>query len=158
MTRVGCSGPLEHFSFLRMRFCFPEYVDGAALANDIGRFFHRKIINICADLDAAVIGAQGWVHHDAVFDGDQKLYDFTPLSAEEVSQLIQRSSKRSLVVSMVDELLPSITCILNSSLCLGHFPEVWKAALVDPRLKKAGQAASLPNLRPVSWLMSKVAF
>ena len=141
-----------------MRFCFPEYVDGAALANDIGRFFHRKIINICADLDAAVIGAQGWVHHDAVFDGDQKLYDFTPLSAEEVSQLIQRSSKRSLVVSMVDELLPSITCILNSSLCLGHFPEVWKAALVDPRLKKAGQAASLPNLRPVSWLMSKVAF
>jgi len=148
-------------------FCFPEYVDGAALANDIGRFFHRKIITICADLDAAVIGAQGWVHHDAVFDGDQKLYDFTPLSAEEVSKLIQRSSKRSctldpmptsLVVSMVDELLPSITRILNSSLCLGHFPEVWKAALVDPRLKKAGQAASLPNLRPVSWLMSKVAF
>ena len=56
----------------------------------------------------------------------------------------------SLVVSMVDELLPSITRILNSSLSLGHFPEEWKAAIVDPRLKKAGQAASLPNLRPVS--------
>jgi len=51
---------------------------------------------------------------------------------------------------MIDELLPSITCILNSSLSLGHFPGVWKAALVDTRLKKSGQAVSLPNLRPVS--------
>ena len=33
--------------------CFPEYVDGATLANDIGRFFYRKIINIRTDLDAA---------------------------------------------------------------------------------------------------------
>ena len=45
----------------------------------------------------------------------------------------------SLVVSAVDELLPSISLILNSSLSLGS--EVWKAALVDPRLKKSGQAA-----------------
>ena len=51
---------------------------------------------------------------------------------------------------MVDELLPSISLILNSSLSLGYIPEVWKAALVDPRLKKSGQAASLTNLRLVS--------
>ena len=56
----------------------------------------------------------------------------------------------SLVVSMVDELLPSITCILNSSLSRCHFPELWKAAIVDPKPKKAGQATSLSNLRPVS--------
>ena len=122
-------------------------------------FFHRKIINIRADLDAAITEAQSRVHHDAVFEGDQKLFDFTPLSADEVSKFIQRSSKKrctldpmltSLVVSMIDELLPFTTCILNSSLSLGHFSGVWRAALVDPRLKKAGQAASLPNLRPVS--------
>ena len=141
--------------------CFPEYVDGATLANDIGRFFYRKIINIRPDLDAAAMEAQGRVQHDAVFDGDQKLHDFTPLSTEEVKKLIQKSSKKSctldpmptsLVVSVVDELLPSISLILNSSnsLSLGYFPEVWKAALVDPRLKKSGQAASLTNLRPVS--------
>ena len=70
--------------------CFPEYVDNAALANDIGRFFHRKTINIQADLDAAVTESQSRVHHDAVFEGDQTLYDFTLLSAEEVSKLIQR--------------------------------------------------------------------
>ena len=51
---------------------------------------------------------------------------------------------------MVDELLPSISLILNSSLSLGYFPKVWKAALVDPRLKKSGQAASLTNLRLLS--------
>ena len=33
--------------------CFPEYVDDATLAYEIGRFFHRKIINIRTDLDAA---------------------------------------------------------------------------------------------------------
>ena len=139
--------------------CFPEYVDGATLANDIGRFFYRKIINIRTGLDAATMEAQGRVHHDAVFDGDQKLHDFTPLSAEEVKKLIQKSSKKSctldpmptsLVVSVVDELLHFTSFILNSSLYLGYFPEVWKAALVDPRLKKSGQAASLTNLRPVS--------
>ena len=140
-------------------FCFPDYVDSATLANDIGRFFYRKIINIRTDLDAAAMEAQGRVHHDAVFDGGQTLYGFTPLSTEEVKKLIQKSSKKScaldtmptsLVVSVIDELLPSISIILNSSLSLGYFPEVWKAALVDPRLKKSGQAASLTNLRPVS--------
>jgi len=65
------------------------------LANDIGRFFHGKIINIRADLDAAVTEAQSRVHHDAVFEGDQKLSVFTPLSADEVSKLIQGSSKKS---------------------------------------------------------------
>ena len=116
---------------------------------------------ICTNLDAATMEAHGRVHHDSVFDGDQKLHDFTPLSTEEVKKLIQKSSKKSctlgpmptsLVVSVVDELLPSISLILNSSnsLSLGYFPEVWKAALVDPRLKKSGQAASLTNLRPLS--------
>ena len=39
--------------------------------------------------------------------------------------------------------------MVNCSLTLGYFPVAWKAALVDPRLKKARQSASLSNLRPV---------
>ena len=39
--------------------------------------------------------------------------------------------------------------MVNCSLTLGYFPVAWKAALVDPRLKKACQSASLSNLRPV---------
>ena len=44
---------------------------------------------------------------------------------------------------------PIITSMVNCSLTLGYFPVAWKAALVDPRLKKACQSASLSNLRPV---------
>ena len=44
---------------------------------------------------------------------------------------------------------PIITSMVNCSLTLGYFPVVWKAALVDPRLKKPCQSASLSNLRPV---------
>ena len=47
-------------------------------------------------------------------------------------------------------LLPIITNIVNSSLSLGHFPSDWKTVLVDSRLKKTKQGASLSNLRPVS--------
>ena len=32
---------------------------------------------------------------------------------------------------------------------LGYFPVAWKVALVDPRVKKPCQSASLSNLRPV---------
>ena len=44
---------------------------------------------------------------------------------------------------------PIITSMVNCSLTLGYFPVAWKAAVVDPRLKKACQSASLSNLRPV---------
>ena len=40
--------------------------------------------------------------------------------------------------------------MVNGSLTLGHFPAAWKAALVDSRLSKPCQSASLSNLRPVS--------
>jgi hypothetical protein len=56
----------------------------------------------------------------------------------------------SLVVKSLNELLPVITCMINSSLLLGYFPPAWKSTLVDPRLKKTGQPASLSNLRPIS--------
>ena len=74
-------------------------------------------------------------------------------------KLFNRLSKKScqldpmptnLVVGMSDMLLPIITNIVNSSLSLGHFPSDWKTALVDSRLKKTKEGASLSNLRPVS--------
>ena len=56
----------------------------------------------------------------------------------------------SLVMSSLKELIPVITSMISSSLSFGHFPAEWKAALVDPRMKKADQSASFSNLRPVS--------
>ena len=40
--------------------------------------------------------------------------------------------------------------MVNCSLTLGYIPVAWKAALVDTRLKKPCESASLSNLRPVS--------
>ena len=42
-----------------------------------------------------------------------------------------------LVVESLDHLLPAITKMINSSLLGGHFPKVWKEALIDPRYKKS---------------------
>ena len=51
----------------------------------------------------------------------------------------------------MDELLLVITLIINSSLQSGHFPEVWKKAIVTPLLKKCGSDSSnFKNLRSVS--------
>ena len=54
-----------------------------------------------------------------------------------------------LVVESLDHLLPVITKMINSSLLGGHFPKVWKEALIDPRYKKVG-INDFTNLRPVS--------
>ena len=53
------------------------------------------------------------------------------------------------VVESVDHLLPVITKMINSPLLGGHFPKVWKEALIDPRYKKA-IINGFTNLRPVS--------
>ena len=44
-----------------------------------------------------------------------------------------------------------ITLIINSSLQSGHFPEVWKEAIVKPLLKKyKSDSSKFKNLRPAS--------
>ena len=79
---------------------------------------------------------------------------------DDVRYIIMRSSKKScsldplptsLVVKCMDKILPVITLIINSSLKSGHFPGVWKEAIVTPLLKKCGSDLSnFKNLRPVS--------
>ena len=132
--------------------------DNSILANDIGRFFDRKIAKIRAELDACTLHRAA-VAEDKVFTGDRKLDHFNTYCVEDIRKLVSRSSKKScqldpiptnLVVGMSDMLLPIITNVANSSLSLGHFPSDWKTALVDPRLKKTRQGTSLSNLRPVS--------
>jgi hypothetical protein len=56
----------------------------------------------------------------------------------------------SLLTTCLEEILPVITSMINSSLSLGYVPIEWKTALVHPRLKKSGYNSPLPNLRAVS--------
>ena len=85
---------------------------------------------------------------------------FKSLSVDDVRHIIMQSSKKScsldpvpmsLVVECTDVLLPVITLIINPSLQSGHFPEVWKEAIVTTLLKKCGSDPSnFKNLHPVS--------
>ena len=123
--------------------CFPLCHDNTALANDIARYFHRKITNIRNELDSidTTQNRCGELVDDPIFNKNLKpLNAFKVMSESEVYQLIQASAKKSctldppptfLLMSSLDELLPSITRIVNCSMTLGHFPTEWKAALVQ---------------------------
>ena len=50
----------------------------------------------------------------------------------------------------INELLQTITNLVNQSLKQGIFPSQWKQAIVRPLLKKTGLELVLSNYRPVS--------
>ncbi|CAB3987917.1 Hypothetical predicted protein, partial [Paramuricea clavata] len=141
---------------------FPDYHNNTALANHIGSYFHRKVINIREELDVAHASHDERVRviDDPEFNTEHdRLSNFKELTQEDVHQLIRASTKKtcmldpmptSLLTNCLEEILPVITSMINSSLSLGYVPTEWKAALVDPRLKKPGYNVSFPNLRPVS--------
>ena len=70
---------------------FPDYQDKSVLANDIGRFFVRKIDRIRSDIEALDIdsSARDAVPDDLVVDDAQTLSTFRPLTENEVHALIQ---------------------------------------------------------------------
>ena len=63
-----------------------------------------------------------------------------------------------MVKDCIDDLLPAISKMVNSSLVDGHFPDTWKETLVKPKLKKTNVDLIKKNYRPVSNLafLSKV--
>lgn len=84
---------------------------------------------------------------------------FTPLSEEDIYDLIRSSNKKTcsldplptkLVVDCLDVLLSSITKLINLPLEEGVFLSLWKEALVLPLLKKDGLEPIFSNYRPVS--------
>ena len=134
-----------------------------ALANDIGRFFVRKIERIRSDIEAIDVdldqSERDAVPEDLEVDDTQTFSDFQLLTEDDVNALIQKSAKKScsldpmptsFVVKCLDELLPTITCIINLSLSSSQFSEEWKEALVSPLLKKIGLNSEFCNLRPIS--------
>ena len=119
---------------------FPEYVDNSALVNDIGRYFIRKINTIRSSIDAASDPSVGaLLPDDPVVGPNKQLWEFQSLDEGQVSELIQKCSKKScpsdpaptsLVVSCLDELLPVITCLINGSMKIGIFPVIGKKDLL----------------------------
>ena len=55
-----------------------------------------------------------------------------------------------IVIDCINELLPTISSMVNLSLSSGHFPDIWKEGLVRPKLKKVNLDLIKKNYRPVS--------
>lgn len=137
---------------------FAHYEDKSLLVNEIGKIFLHKIVKIRDQKDAKASSITESIPNDPSVDEAHLFSKFQPLSQSDVLKLIQKSSKKScsldpmptkLVLASIEQLLPVITQMINSSLLAGHFPKLWKEALVDPRQKKAG-INDFGNLRPVS--------
>ena len=88
------------------------------------------------------------------------LRDLNPASYEEVREVILSSPNKTcdldliltwLLKKCIDQLLPIITGIINSSMSSGCFPDELKSAIIRPHLKKTNtDADELKNYRPVS--------
>ena len=88
--------------------------------------------------------------------------NFKTLSQEQVSELNNKAAKKSrpldpmltsVVLEVLDVLLPVITNMINLSFESGEFASDWKEALLKPLLKKCGLDIAFNNFRPVSNLL-----
>ena len=142
---------------------FAEHLDKTIIANDIGRYFVRKVENIRNEIDATPISQsdRDLVPPDKpVADTNVILRSFRNLSEQDIYDLIQKSVKKScvldplpttLVCDSLDVLLPVITKLVNTSLTTAYFPTEWKQAIVNPLLKKGAiKDVTHKNLRPIS--------
>ena len=119
---------------------FAEHLDKTIIANDIGRYFVRKVENIRNEIDTTPISQsdRDLVPPDKpVVDSNVILHSLWNLSEQGIYDLIQKSAKKScvldplpttLVCDSLDILLPVITKLINTSLATSYFPTEWKQA------------------------------
>jgi len=135
----------------------PSTIDGE-LAEKFADFFMDKISKIHKTLFPSF---RPNVKHV------QPLENVEDHTETEVKRLISKLNTKSceldlfpthILKSHLNELLPTITKLVNLSLSNGVFPTHWKQAIVRPLLKKSGLELQLSNYRPVSNLsfLSKV--
>ena len=134
------------------------------LANDFATFFMEKIERVKNKLDNL---PSTYTRTETPLSESQ-LPRFTEVSLETVRKVVMKSPSSSchsdciptwLLKECLEELLPAITRIVNSSLLSGKFPSSYKLARVTPLIKKVGKdPEDLNNYRPISNLkfLSKV--
>lgn len=147
MVRFLCKGPNDSD--------LPPHDDPVLLANKFGEFFVKKIELIKDSISDIQVNPP---YSDTAAPAE-KLDSFSPLSVEDVCNIISTSSNAScsldpiptwLVKSCLDVLAPSITRMVNLSIRHAYVPDNWKTAIVKPLLKKSGLELTYKNFRPVS--------
>ena len=128
-------------------------------------FFTSKIILIRQKLDSAVVPP---VYVTDRVSSGPSLHVFEPVTEEFVNKICLSCNPKSCeldpvptacLIDCLDVLLSHITHVMNTSLSSGHFPPIFKSAIVRPLLKKPSLDQNcLKNYRPVSNLsfLSKV--
>jgi len=136
------------------------------IAQTFSNFFTQKIESIRNELQSS---ANPLPHlSDLSTVVSEPLVAFVPASQEEVRAIIEKSPDKSceldpvptwLLKQCLDELLPLVTNIINTSMEESYVPKDFKCAHIRPLLKKPGlDPDTLKHYRPVSNLpfISKV--
>ena len=120
------------------------------LANDFGRFFTQKIDDIRSKLDRIDPSSNqpGYSIRSSVQEHSYTGTPFTnfePILSEGIKKLVPNAPNKTcdndpiptkIVKDCINELLPTISNMVNLSLSSGHFPDIRKEGLVRPKLKK----------------------
>ena len=142
---------------------FPSASSLSDLVEIFSRYFIEKICTIRTNLDSIC-------NTTPTFDSfnGEIMSVFKPVTTDCVKNIILTSSSTScsldpiptpLLIKHIDNIVESVTCIINDSLMYGTVPPAFKHALVNPLLKKNDlDPDNLKNYRPVSNLsfISKV--
>ena len=117
----------------------------------------RIDIDMQSSLEMSKAGEKGCADSDTY--AGVPFANFKMLSQEQVSELTKKAAKKScpldpmptsVVLEVLDVLLPVITNMINLSFESGEFASDWKEALLKPLLKKCGLDIAFHNFRPVS--------
>ena len=97
---------------------------------------------------------------DDYFDQPSAIFSqFSILDIDAVRKLVTNAPTKTcpldplptvLLKTCLEDILPTLTNMLNLSMQTGEFHEVWKEALVTPILKREGLDTIFKNYRPIS--------
>lgn len=144
----------------------PPQKDDETLATEFSDFFEKKISDIRQKLDTTNNCSRIGPNISNGFLGTY-FDSFKRMRTDEIRKIISDMAPKHsaldhiptwIVKNHLDEFLPIITQIVNTSLELGIMPKSLKHAIVKPLLKKLGLDPLLKNYRPVSNLkfLSKI--
>ena len=127
---------------------FPKDIAPDDLTNDFGNFFMQRIDKTNQLIDTQSSFEMSKAREKECVDSDKcadvTFANFKMLSQEQVSELIKKPAKKpcsldpvptSVVLEVLDVLLPVITNMINLSFKSGKFTSDWKEALPKPLLK-----------------------
>ena len=146
---------------------YPKHSDPTMLANDFGRFFTQKIDDIRSKLDR-IDSSSNQPDFSTSSSVQEHSYagtpftNFQPIPSEGIKKLVLNAPNKTcdsdpiptkIAKDCINELLTTISNMVNLSPSSGHFPDIRKEGLVRPKLKKVNMDLIRKNYQPVSNLV-----